>query len=211
MRSLSWGRRSQTDTRAERARPEDGAAESAPWDWFRNEVAVLGWRLRTDARAERASCLRTAPPSRRLGTGFGMRSLFWVGDRGRTRARSSRVLRTAPPSRRLGGGSVSAAAYRGDHVDPRARVEWRVESCALAIDVDVDVSAQGRAGAGLAQPVAQTGPALVEACEGLVHRSGLNLDSAGEVAEQRRQRVGQMQLGHGYSTTATSTEEMAGR
>src|SRR6266508_1441011 len=54
MRSLSWGRRSQTDTRAERARPEDGAAESAPWDWFRNEVAVLGWRSRTDARAELA-------------------------------------------------------------------------------------------------------------------------------------------------------------
>jgi hypothetical protein len=66
-------------------------------------------------------------------------------------------------------------------------------------------------GALLAEPVAQAGPALVEALDRFRHRPRVDLEPARELGEQRRQRRGEVQIGHGYSTTAISTDEIAGR
>ena len=55
------------------------------------------------------------------------------------------------------------------------------------------------------------GPARVELGDRLVDGLGLDLDVARQVLEERRQGGGEMHLGHGYATTATSTEEIAGR
>src|SRR5205809_403413 len=58
---------------------------------------------------------------------------------------------------------------------------------------------------------AQTRPALVEPVDRLVHGRRLDVKAARQLLEQRRKRRGQVQLGHGYATTATSTDEIAGR
>src|SRR5207253_2140602 len=76
-----------------------------------------------------------------------------------------------------------AAADCGDDVDPRARVQGGVETRALAIDVDVDVRAQLRPG--LAEPVAEPGPTLVEALDRLLHGRRVDLEPARQVAEER--------------------------
>ncbi len=84
-----------------------------------------------------------------------------------------------------------------------------LEARALAIDVDVDVMAQH--GAGLAQPVAEARPAFVEPLDRLVHARCVDLEPPRQLGEQGRQRGGQVQVGHGYASTATSTDEIAGR
>ena len=89
------------------------------------------------------------------------------------------------------------------------RAERRLEPGALLVDVDVDVRPQ--LGPGHAQPVAQAGPARVQLGDRAVHGRGLDLDVARQVAEQRRQRRGEVDVGHGYAITATSTDEIAGR
>src|SRR5437868_11280671 len=76
----------------------------------------------------------------------------------------------------------SAAADRGDHVDPRARVQGGLQTRALAVDVHVDVRTQRRAR--LAEPVPQAGPALVEPLDGLVDGGRLDLQAAREAAEE---------------------------
>jgi hypothetical protein len=73
----------------------------------------------------------------------------------------------------------------------------------------VDVRTELRAG--LAEPVAQTGPPLVEAVDRLVHRRGVDVDTARQVDEEGRQRSREVEICHGYARTATSTDEMAGR
>jgi hypothetical protein len=97
----------------------------------------------------------------------------------------------------------------GDDVDPGFGPERRVESGPLPIDVDVDVAAQP--GARLAEPVANSGPALVEAVDGLVDGGRLDIEPAGQVGEHRRQRDREVEIGHAYPITATSTEAMPGR
>ena len=78
----------------------------------------------------------------------------------------------------------------------------------LAVDVDVDV---------LPNPVARgadavaEGPALLEPVEHLVDGRGLELEPARQAGEERRQRRGDVNVGHGYSRTATSTDAMPGR
>src|SRR5438876_2191333 len=128
--------------------------------------------------------------------------------------RSARVIGPVTANVIVAGASAdiagrSAAADRGDHVDPRMRRERGVERGALAVDVHVDVRPQSRTR--LAEPVAQTGPALVEPVDRLVHGRRLDVEAARQLLEQRRKRRGQVQLGHGYATTATSTDEIAGR
>ena len=89
------------------------------------------------------------------------------------------------------------------------RAERRLEPGALLVHVDVDVRSQ--LGPGHAQPVAQAGPARVQLGDRAVHRRCLDLDVARQVAEERRQGRGEVDVGHGYASTATSTEEIAGR
>src|SRR4051794_35990401 len=103
---------------------------------------------------------------------------------------------------------ISAAADRGDDVEPRLRRQHRVEPGALRIDVDVDVRSQ--LGPGRAQAVAQSRPARVELGDRAADGGGVDGDAPGQVAEERRQGGGEMHLGH-YGITATSTEEIAGR
>jgi hypothetical protein len=102
-----------------------------------------------------------------------------------------------------------AAADRGDHVDARARLERGVQPGALAVDVDVDVLAQNRAR--LAQAVTKTGPLLFETVEHLVDGRSVDLESTRQAGEERRERGWEMELGHDYSTIATSTDVMPGR
>src|SRR5438045_924094 len=107
----------------------------------------------------------------------------------------------------------SAAADRSDHVHARAFLECRVELGPPAVDVDVDVRAQHRAA--LADPVAESRPALVEAVERLVDGRRVHVELPRELREERKQRRWDMQLCHGYphqaSMVATSTEAIAGR
>ena len=103
----------------------------------------------------------------------------------------------------------SAAADRGDDVHVRAVLDRRVEGRSLAIHVDVDVPSQRRAF--LAEPVAQAGPAAVELVDRLVHGRRVDLDVPRQVGEQGRERRRQVQVGHGYWMTATSTDEIGGR
>jgi hypothetical protein len=103
----------------------------------------------------------------------------------------------------------SAAADRGDHVDARPDLERGVEPGALAVDVHVDVLAQGRAG--LAQAVAKTGPLLVETIECLGDGRGVDVEPARQAGEQGRERGRKVELGHDYSTIATSTDVIPGR
>ena len=62
-----------------------------------------------------------------------------------------------------------------------SRLERRLEARALAIDVDVDVVAQH--GPGLAQPVAEPGPALVEARDRLVHARRVDVEAPRQARE----------------------------
>jgi hypothetical protein len=107
------------------------------------------------------------------------------------------LCRTLPP------------ADRGDDVDPGVGPQRGVEPGSLPVDVDIDVAAQRRTG--LAQAVADPGPAIIEAVDGLAHRPRLDLEPAGQVGEHRRQRDRKMEVGHRYPITATSTEAMPGR
>jgi hypothetical protein len=106
-------------------------------------------------------------------------------------------------------GCGSAAADRGDHVDPRAGPERGGELGALPVDVHVDVRTEGRAW--LAQAVAQSGPALVEPVDGLVHGRGVDVEPPRQIDEERWERRRQVQVGHYDASTATSTEEIPGR
>ena len=63
----------------------------------------------------------------------------------------------------------------------------------------------------LAEPVAQAGPALVEPVDRLRDGRRLDVEPARQLGEERRQRRREVQLGHGYASTATSTDEIAGR
>ena len=102
-----------------------------------------------------------------------------------------------------------AAADRGDHVDARVGRERGVEPGPLAVDVHVDVVAQSRAR--LAQAVAKTGPLLIEPVEHLVDGRSLDVESARQAGEEGRERGWEVELGHAYSTIATSTDVMPGK
>jgi hypothetical protein len=101
------------------------------------------------------------------------------------------------------------AADGRDDVDPGVGCKRGPELRPFPIDVHVDVPAQRRAR--LAQAVADSGPALVEPVDGLVHRGRLDIEPAGQVGEHRGQRDWEVEISHGYPTTATSTEAMPGR
>jgi len=102
-----------------------------------------------------------------------------------------------------------AAADRGDHVDARVGRERGVEPGPLAVDIHVDVVAQS--GARLAQAVAKTGPLFIEPVEHLVDGRSIDVESARQAGEERRKRGWEIELRHGYSTIATSTDVMPGR
>jgi hypothetical protein len=104
---------------------------------------------------------------------------------------------------------MSPAADRGYDIDTRVSAHGCLEHRALVVDVHVDVTAQG--GAGLAQPVAEPGPALVQPFDRLRDRLGLELDATGQAGEDRGQGAGQVDGRHRYANVATSTEEIAGR
>jgi len=87
------------------------------------------------------------------------------------------------------------AADRRDDVDARVGPERRVEPGPFPVDEDVHVPAQGRPG--LAQPVAEPRPALVEAIDRLVHGRGIDVQPPGQVGEHRRQGDRQVEVGHG--------------
>jgi hypothetical protein len=148
------------------------------------EFALGGPPLATIARLRRVCADGpAAPPSVRT-------MLRWH--------REGRWLRPALP-----------AADGRDDVDPGVGRERRLEPGPFAIDVHVDVPAQRRAR--LAQAVADAGPALVEPVDGLVHRRRLDVEPARQVGEHRRQRDREVEIGHAYPITATSTEAMPGR
>ena len=63
----------------------------------------------------------------------------------------------------------------------------------------------------LAEPVAHPRPLFVEALDRLVDRGRVYVEPPRQVLEQRRQRGREMDVGHRYASTATSTEEIAGR
>jgi hypothetical protein len=109
---------------------------------------------------------------------------------GTRRARTPRARAQPPPRVR-----PSASADRRDHVEPRARVDGRVERRALLVDVDVDVLPQR--GAGLAEAVAHARPRLVEPADRAVDRVGVDLEVTREPGEERRQRRWEMNVGHG--------------
>jgi hypothetical protein len=73
----------------------------------------------------------------------------------------------------------------------------------------VDVRPQPEAG--LDEAVAKAGPALLELVEGLVDRRRLELEPARQAGEERRQRPRDVDVGHRYSTAATSTDAIPGR
>ena len=102
-----------------------------------------------------------------------------------------------------------AAADRRDHVDARARLERRVQPRALAVDVHVNVMTQDRAR--LAQTITKTGPLLIETVEHLVDGRSLDVESARQPGEEGWKRGWEVELCHGYSTIATSTDVMPGR
>jgi hypothetical protein len=99
-------------------------------------------------------------------------------------------------------------ADRGDHVEPGVRPKLRVEPRPLPVDVDVHVPPKRRPR--LAEAVAQPWPALVEAVDRVADGRGVDVKALGQVDEDRRQRDGQVHVGH-QSITATSTEAMPGR
>jgi hypothetical protein len=63
---------------------------------------------------------------------------------------------------------------------------------------------------GLAQAVAQSRPAPVEALDRVGDRGRVEVESARQPWEQRRERRPEMHVGH-QSTTATSTDATPGR
>ena len=103
---------------------------------------------------------------------------------------------------------LSAPADGGDDVDAGVGPKRRAELRPLPVDVHVHVPAQRRAG--LAQPVAYARPTIVEAVEGLAHGGRLDVEAAGQVGEDGRQRDRKVDVGH-QPITATSTEAMPGR
>jgi hypothetical protein len=72
----------------------------------------------------------------------------------------------------------------------------------------VDVRAQFR---GIAEPVAQARPALVERVECLRDRLGFDVDVPLEPGEERLQRRRQMDFDGAQSNTAVCTEVIPGR
>ena len=102
-----------------------------------------------------------------------------------------------------------AAADRGDHVDARALVEPGVEPRALAVDVHMNVRTQSRPL--LAEPVAQPRPLGVEAVDRLRDRCRLDVELPWQLPEEWLQCRREVQLGHRYARTATSTDEIDGR
>jgi hypothetical protein len=91
---------------------------------------------------------------------------------------------------------LSAPADGGDDVDAGVGPKRRAELRALPVDVHVHVPAQRRAG--LAQPVADAGPALVQTVDRLGDRRGVDVDPAGQIREHRRQGHGEVEIGHRY-------------
>jgi hypothetical protein len=109
----------------------------------------------------------------------------------------------------IGWSGPSAAADRRDHVDARAVLDRCVEGRSLAVHVDVDVLPQSRAR--LAEPVAEARPAAVELVDRLVHGRRVDLHVPRQVGEERGERGGQVEVGHDYWMTATSTDHTGGR
>ena len=66
-------------------------------------------------------------------------------------------------------------------------------------------------GPGLAEAVAKAGPALVESLDRLIDAQGGDVKPPWQFGEERRERRGQVHVGHDYAITATSTDEIAGR
>src|SRR3954454_21598615 len=77
----------------------------------------------------------------------------------------------------------SAAGDRRDDVDARTVGDRRVELGGVLVDEDEDVAPQLRPG--LADPVAQAGPAVVERREGLADGRAAGLLDLVEAGEQR--------------------------
>jgi hypothetical protein len=100
------------------------------------------------------------------------------------------------------------AADRGYHVDAGVGGELGVELAAGPVDVDVDVRTQRRPS--LHEPVAEAGPTLVEPVDRLAHGRGVDVELAREPRKERRQRRGEVQLGH-QSTDAYVTDVMPGK
>lgn len=105
-------------------------------------------------------------------------------------------------------GRVLPAADRGYHVDAGVGGALGVELAALPVDVDVDVRTQR--GPGLAEPVAEAGPTLVEPVDRLAHCRGVDVELAWDPREERRQRCRKVQLRH-HSTVAYVTDVMPGK
>ena len=89
----------------------------------------------------------------------------------------------------------SPAADGGDHIDSRVLGERRRKTGSLPVDVHVDVVTERRAC--LAEAVADARPLLVESSDRRLHRGGVDIEPAWKVVEERRQRRGQMDIGHG--------------
>ena len=78
----------------------------------------------------------------------------------------------------------------------RERASSAVSSAgALAVDVDVDVAPERRPR--LDEAVAEAGPALLDPVERLVDGGRVHVEEARQAGEERRQRPGEMELGHG--------------
>jgi hypothetical protein len=65
----------------------------------------------------------------------------------------------------------------------------------MLVDVEVDVRADSRPG--LAQPVADAGPAAVELVDRRIDRRRFDLDVPLDAREERHQRSWEVQVGHG--------------
>src|SRR5712675_453575 len=88
----------------------------------------------------------------------------------------------------------SAAADRGDHVEPGAGRERRVETAPLPVDVRVDVWPQRWAFGD--ETIAEPGPLRLELVDRAEDRRRLELEAARQSGEERCQRPGKADVGH---------------
>ncbi len=101
----------------------------------------------------------------------------------------------------------SAAADRRDDIDPGAWFDGGIQLGSLAVDEDVNVPPERRAG--LAEAVAEAGPALFKAIDRLADGRRLKLQPARQAREQRRQRRWEADLRHGQATTMATSSELS--
>ena len=97
-------------------------------------------------------------------------------------------------------------------MERRTRRERRLEARTLPVDEHVEVPAQDRAR--VAHAVEQPGPSGVEGHERLAHRGPVHLGSPLRAVDEGHERARQHDRGHRgprQSTTAVSTDQMAGR